>query len=110
DWRRRDHFARAVGVHGRDDAGHFHGLDHAGGPVVADLQLALHGGNRGAPAFGHETHRFVIERVFLAALAAFAAALEAAASAFIGAGKDFLDVVGCATLFPGLHHTVHLVV
>src|SRR5690606_23659184 len=95
---------------GGDDPGHLHGLDHARGAVVADLQLALHGGNGSAPAFGDETYRLVVQRILLATLAPFAAALETAGTPFISAGKDVLNVIGRAALLPGFDHAVHLVI
>src|SRR5699024_2475338 len=46
--RRRQHFTLAIVPCLADHASHFHGFHQAGSPVVADLQFALHGGNRSA--------------------------------------------------------------
>ncbi len=50
----------AVGLHGADQAGGLHLLDEAGGAVVADPQLALNGGDRGAAGVDHEGDGIVV--------------------------------------------------
>ncbi len=105
-----DDFARAVGVHCGHYAGHFHGFDHAGGAVVADFQFALHSGNRGAAAFEHESHGFVVKRIgFSVVVTATAAALKAA-TGFFDAVEDVVVVFRRAAQLPGLHHAVHFIV
>ncbi len=49
-----------------DHAGRFHGLDQSRCTVVADLQPALHAGNRGT-GLGDHPQCFVIQRVGLVA-------------------------------------------
>src|SRR6218665_2195396 len=111
--RRRNHIARAIGVHGRDHASHLHGFDHARGAVVADLQFALHRGNRGTPAVGDKAYGFIVERIVFTALPAFApaaaATVEAAAGLF-DTIEDVVDIVRRATQFPGFHQAVHFFV
>src|SRR5690606_9824449 len=58
-----NYFALAVVACRTDHAGHFHRFHQTGGTVVADLQLALYGGNGGAAAFNHVGHRLVVKRV-----------------------------------------------
>src|SRR3546814_11095784 len=54
-----------------DDAFLFHALHDAGGAVVADLQVALDKRRAGLALAADQSHRLVVESVFLAA--AFAA-------------------------------------
>src|SRR5471030_79898 len=107
---RRDHLTRAIGVHGRHDARHFHRFDHASGAVVADLEFALHRRDGRATAFEHEFHCFVIQCIAFAVFAAFtAAAIEATAGLF-DARQDVFVVIRCAPQLPGLHDAVNFIV
>src|SRR5690554_4971129 len=108
-WRwRRDDFAAAVGVHGGHDSRGLHGLDHSGGTVVADAQLALYGGNRSLARLGDEGDRLIVEGVVL--FTAILIATEATIVTLIGALGDVLDIDRLATGFPVGDNAVHLVI
>src|SRR5690606_24639097 len=49
--------------HGRHQPCRLHAFDQPGRAVVADAQLALDGGNRGAAAAQHEGDGLVVERI-----------------------------------------------
>src|SRR5690606_36438685 len=106
---RRQHFALAIMPRFADHAGHFHGFNQARGAVVADLELALHRGNRGAPCLQHERHRFVIQRILFGI--AIATALETgdchvATAAF----ENLVEVVRLTTLAPVVTDAMHFLI
>src|SRR5690606_2082011 len=116
---RPEDIAVAVGRHRRDEAGPPHPLDQAGGPVVADAQVALHEGNRGAAALEHHRDRLVVHRVGLALDAGFAqrpgqsAETDRAARIRLlghAAFEDAFDVVGLGHQLPALDDLVHFLV
>src|SRR5665213_2888787 len=57
-----------------DDAFGLHPLDDAGGPVIADLEVALHEARRGLAITADQRDRLVVERV--AGIAAVAAGID----------------------------------
>src|SRR5262245_25281072 len=67
--RRREDFARPVRLQRADDAGIFHALEQSRRAVVADLEAALHVGDRGLALAGDDLHRLVVQRVLLAVTA-----------------------------------------
>src|SRR5690606_2790331 len=71
--------AVAVGRHLRNEPGLFHLLEQAGGPVVADAQVALDEGDRGPAALQDHGDRLVVHRVGFALDAGFAQRLGQAA-------------------------------
>src|SRR3546814_20887513 len=73
-----------------DDAFLFHALHDAGGAVVADLQVALDKRRAGLALAADQSHRLVVESVFLAA--AFAATRAGRAVFALGIGGHRLDI------------------
>src|SRR5688500_6215394 len=60
-WGSGQHFPVAVGLDGRHDSCGLHILDHAGSPVVADLQSALHVRYGRLPGFGDDRYGLIVQ-------------------------------------------------
>src|SRR5690554_959782 len=93
-----------------DHTGHFHGFHQSGRPVVADLELALHRGNGGAPRLQYKSHRLVVEGILLGIVATTAATVEARQAGITTTLEDFLQIVRLTTLAPVITHPVHFLV
>src|SRR5690606_22789402 len=107
---RRQHFATAIGIHLRHHARHFHGFDHARGPVIANAQFTLYRRNGSLAALRHKAYGLIVERIRLFTIA-FAAFITKKAHALFGSFRgNAVDIMRFATLLPVGHDPMNFIV
>src|SRR5690606_14947292 len=101
------HFPRTIVTRRTNNTGCFHGFYEVSCPIVADLEAALHCGNRRLSAFRNESNRLVVKGIRLG-IGGITPATTAAPFPFGAPFEHIIDVVWLAPLLPCIHHPMHL--